>query len=147
MKVIKYSDIYNDLTIDSTLYTVDNNFITVDQTIILVVTGQNIVFVPRNPIELIGGTYDHISVKVVNEMTNQNINPQFEIFLDNSNFYNLVFIDNIFTDFDTKYSIDIYDNNSNKSIYQGKMIYTNKDIQNYRYTILLDNKTKMKLNG
>lgn len=145
MKVIKYSDIYNNLTVDTTLYTADNNFITADQTIILVVTGQNIIFVPRKPINKINDSYDHLSVKVVNEFTNKTYYPSFDIILDNSNYYNIVFTEDIFEEFETRYSIDIYDNQNNVSIYQGKMIYTDKEIQNYRYTILLDNNTKMKL--
>lgn len=147
MKVIKYSEIYNNLTVDSTLYTADNNYITSDQTIILVVTGQNIVFVPRKSINKIDDTYDHILVKVVNEFTNKSFEPEFNIILDNEGYYNLVFIDAIFDQFETRYSINILDTNTNQSIYQGKMIYTEKSIQDYRYTIMLDNNTKMKLNG
>lgn len=143
MKVIKYSDIFTNLTVDSTVYTVDNNYITSDQTIILLVTGQNILFVPRKPIL---ETTDLV-VKVVNEFTNEIFYPQFEIIKDNNNYYNLIFTDNIFEEFETRYSIDIYNDQTNESIYQGKMIFTNKSIQDYRYTIMLDNNTKMKLNG
>ena len=116
--------VYDYLTVDSMLVSVDNTLITADTTY---------------ETDIISPT---ITLTVIREFDNKIFKPDFVLSSIN-NLYRLSFLDTDFLSKEGRYSVLIEDTIDNKThiIYKGKMIYSLKDIQNYRYTII--NNTKM----
>lgn len=118
-KTINPNTKYDYITVDNTLLTVDNTDITVDLTL------YNI------PIP------STIEVVVIREFDNKSFKPEVKISLYNS-VYRLIFLTSDFLTKEGRYSILIKD--KKETLYKGKMIYTLKDIQNYRYTTINNDK-------
>lgn len=118
-KTINPNTKYDYITVDNTLLTVDNTDITVDLTL------YNI------PIP------STIEVVVTREFDNKSFKPEVKISLYNS-IYRLIFLTSDFLTKEGRYSILIKD--KKETLYKGKMIYTFKDIQNYRYTTINNDK-------
>lgn len=114
---------YTYITVDSNLFTVDSISLTVDQTI-LTATSECLV-----------------NVEIINEFTKEKYYPLVE--LDNINsLFKLTFLETSFLREEGRYSITIKYNSD--ILYKGKMIFTFKNIQNYKYTTVTYN-NKMKL--
>lgn len=118
-KVIDPNIEYDYITVDNTLITVDNTDITADLTFYTIP-------VPST-----------VEVVVIREFDNKSFKPEVEISLYN-NIYRLIFLTSDFLTREGRYSILIKDEND--TLYKGKMIYTLKDIQNYRYTTINNDK-------
>lgn len=110
---------YDFLTVDNTLITVDNIDITADRTFYTLPTPTT------------------VNVTVIREFDNKSFTPEVEIFTYN-NVYRLLFLTVDFLKREGRYSILIKD--ADDTLYKGKMIYTLKDIQNYRYTTINNDK-------
>lgn len=161
MKVIKLGSIESLLTVDSEEITVDNT-VTVDSTQEFTVQPY-IDFVPRilsNDTEVIipltvdsglvtvddtitvdmtDTSISNVRTLITNEFTNQTYNVPVTIIHLNGSIYRLYFQSTTFIKDNSKYSIEIKDND--ELMYKGKMMTTSiEDIQNYRYTTIMDNK-------
>lgn len=111
--------LFEDLTIDTLLITIDNRILTIDTT------------------ETNTGSDKIYDIIVVREFDDKTFTPGGTIFNSNG-LYTLIFDSVDFLLNNSKYSITIKDNNI--VVYQGKMIFTNKDIQDFRYTRINNNK-------
>lgn len=109
---------YTELRVDTIEFSVDSIEITADMTVI--------------------DSSNNFRVLVINEFTKERFSPLVNLEVINS-IYRLNFLETDFLTLEGRYSILIEGNN--KTAYQGKMIFTEKDIQNYRYTKI--NNTKM----
>lgn len=111
--------VYDYITTDSTLISTDSTLITADLICYILPSESEVV------------------VQVTNELTNETFIPEITIGRVRND-YRLVFLSNDFISDESKYSITIKDRSN--LLYKGKMIYTLKDIQNYRYTNITNDK-------
>lgn len=124
------------LTVDSTLYTVDTIFITVDRDISQCAEdGYDyfiLDFVPRFKIQ----DDTELNITLIRELDNKKVD--FEFFW----FWNKNLVEVRFKSEDLikegRYSIDI--SAEGETLYKGKAIRTDKDPQNFKYTINKNNK-------
>lgn len=162
MKLIKYEHIEELLTTDAAKVSTDSS-ITIDTTVVKEYTLPFIDFVPRispnvNDIEIpitadstlilvdnditVDTTSiiisDGLSVTITNEFTKVVYNVPTVIEVLSNSTYRLYFLDSSFIKPESKYSIDV--KASEEEIYQGKVMITTKDIQNYRYTTINNDK-------
>lgn len=134
MKIIKLDDTLYDLTVDTTYVTCDSTIITCDATV-YESDKLRIRLVPR----ILPNEGDELIVKLRNEITDEIIQPEFYFnFIDN--YFNLYFDRGEFKNGD-KFEIEIL--RAGVYIYKGKaLLRENEDIQNYRKTIITNNKLK-----
>lgn len=162
MKLIKYEQTEELLTADTTKVFTDSS-ITIDTTVANVNGRSFIDFVPRispnvNDIDIsitVDSTLilvdsditvdttsttvsDGLIVHITNEFTKEEYNVPTDIEVLSNSTYRLYFLDSNFIKPESKYSIDI--KSSEDTLYQGKVMVTTKDIQNYRYTTINNNK-------
>lgn len=135
MKVLKKEcDIY--FTVDTTEYTVDTTFITADRVnsdcFLDGSTYYTLLFVPRFKIPLT----NVLTVDLIDEMTNKRIDFDFS-WSYSKDFIRLKFDTDKLRD-ESRYSIEIKD--SDKVIYLGKAIKTLKEVQDYKYSEIINNK-------
>ena len=137
MKIIQLGNIIEPITVDSTMYTVDDNiYITVDLSQI----GSNysvIKFMPRFFPELT----DVLTVKFRDELTNEVFTPEYT-FDYTDNYFNLRVLSEDFVNA-TKYEFEVF--LDEQYIYKGKAIALTKgvdEIQNYSLVNKTNNKLK-----
>ena len=118
-KPIEGDSEYITISVDSTLYSADSTILSADMTI-LEATVTTL-----------------INVVIVNEFTNQEFNPMVSVTEDNG-IYKLTFLETSFLSIEGRYSILI--RLDNDIVYKGKMIFTDKNIEYYRYTEINNNK-------
>lgn len=135
MKTIKLGSFDGELTTDNTVITADTITVLTNDTEISLIFDNYIDFIPRVGIET--ALPESYVVTVVREFDNKYFYPK-AMFNERDNVYRLNFKDTDFLKRDNKYSVLIM--NGDIIVYQGKMIYTDKDIQNYRYTTINNKK-------
>lgn len=118
-KPIEGDSDYISITVDSTLYSADSTFLSADMTILEATMSEL------------------INVTIVNEFTNEEFNPMSKI-EDINGIYKLTFLETNFLSVEGRYSILIKLNS--ETVYKGKMIFTDKNIEYYRYTEINNNK-------
>lgn len=135
MKTIKLGSFEGELTTDNTVITADTTTVLTNDTEISLIFDNYIDFIPRVGIETT--LPESYIVTVVREFDNKYFYPN-AMFNERDNIYRLNFKDTDFLKRDNKYSVLIM--NGDIIVYQGKMIYTDKNIQNYRYTTINNKK-------
>lgn len=135
MKLLKYKIREEFLTVDTTIVFTDS-LMTVDTTVTNEYSNLAIDFVPRIRPNVTSTTV--FRVHITNEFTKEEYDVPYDIEVLSNSIYRLYLLDTDFVKPESKYSIDI--KSSDDTIYQGKVMITAKDIQNYRYTTINNDK-------
>ena len=135
MKLLKYEHREELFTVDITHVSVDSSM-TIDTTVTDVYSHLAIDIVPRIRPSVTSTTV--LISHITNEFTKEEYEVPTEIEVLSNSTYRLYLLDTDFVKPESKYSIDI--KSSEDTIYKGKVMVTDKEIQNYRYTTINNDK-------